>query len=52
MSEVPERLLENAIDAPSGDQAGSTWKKIPAGVVVSTSVLVRRFWRLPSAFIS
>ena len=39
MSDDPARLLANAIFAPSGDHAGSIWKKRPAGDDVSTSVL-------------
>jgi hypothetical protein len=52
MSKLPDRLLANASQRPSGDHAGSIWKKRPRGDCASTVVSVSRFWRLPSAFIS
>jgi hypothetical protein len=51
MADVPERLLENAIRRPSGDQAGSTAKNPPLGDEAPPSSRVSLRWRLPSAFI-
>ena len=49
MCGVPSRLLEKAIFRPSGDHAGSIWKKSPAGVDGSPFSFVSRYACLPSA---
>jgi hypothetical protein len=52
MSNDPPRLLANAIRLPSGDHAGSIWKKSSPEEDGSPVLSDSRTWALPSAFIA